>query len=80
MPDHVIAELEQEYARLADEIPDSPTRQAISVLHGMVMELWRAMQRERGGDGDGAGTDSRALADLRDLFRLAPPMDQPAIT
>ena len=78
MPDHVLAELEQEYARLADEIPDSPTRQAISVLHGMVMEVWRTVQRELGGDG--AGVDGRALTDLRDLFHTAPPMDQPAVT
>jgi peroxiredoxin len=78
MPDHVLAELEQEYARLADEIPDSPTRQAISVLHGMVMEVWRTLQRERGGDG--AGVDERALGDLRDLFHTAPPMDQPAVS
>ena len=78
MPDHVLAELEQEYARLADEIPDSPTRQAISVLHGMVMEVWRTLQRERGGDG--AGGDGHAVDDLRDLFHTAPPMDQPAVT
>jgi peroxiredoxin len=78
MPDHVLAELEREYARLADEIPDSPTRHAISVLHGMVMEVWRSVQRERGQDG--AGVDGSALADLRDLFHTAPPMDQPAVT
>jgi len=79
MPDHVLAELEQEYARLADEIPDSPTRQAISVLHAMVMEVWRTVQREQLG-GDGAGVDGRELTDLRDLFHTAPPMDQPAVT
>lgn len=78
MPDHVLAELEQEYARLADEIPESPTRHAISVLHGMVMEVWRTVQRERGEDG--AGADGRALTDLRDLFHTAPPMEGPAVT
>jgi peroxiredoxin len=77
MPDHVLAELEQDYERLAEEIPDSPSKQAISVLHGMVMEIWRAVQRERGGDG---ATPSDGLGDLRDLFHTAPPMDQPAIT
>ena len=78
MPDHVLAELEQEYARLADEVPESPTKHAISVLHGMVMEVWRTVQRERGHDG--ARPDGGALADLRDLFHTAPPMDQPAVT
>jgi peroxiredoxin len=79
MPDHVLAEFEHEYAQLADEIPDSPTKHAISVLHGMVMEVWRALQRERGGNGAGP-SDSGALFDLRDLFHTAPPMDQRAVT
>jgi peroxiredoxin len=78
MPDHVLAELEQEYERLADEIPDSPTKHAISVLHGMVVEVWRAVQRA-GANGP-APRDGRAFTDLRDLFHTAPPMDQPAVT
>jgi peroxiredoxin len=80
MPDHVLAELEQEFEQLADELPDSPTKHAISVLHGMVMEVWRAVQRERGSEGASADGDGRGLFDLRDLFHTAPPMDQPAVT
>jgi peroxiredoxin len=79
MPDHVLAELEQEFEQLADDIPDSPTKQAISVLHGMVMEVWRAVRHERGADG-AAPPDGRGILDLRDLFHTAPPMDQPAVT
>ncbi len=30
-------ELEQEFARLASEIPDGAQKQALSVLHGIVM-------------------------------------------
>ncbi len=78
MPDHVLAELEQEYERLADEIPDSPTKHAISVLHGMVMEGWRSAQRDRGNGPP--PRDGGALTDLRDLFHTAPPMDQPSVT
>jgi peroxiredoxin len=78
MPDHVLAELEQEYERLADEIPDSPTKHAISVLHGMVVEVWRAVQRDRANGP--APHDGRAVTDLRDLFHTAPPMDQPAVS
>ncbi len=78
MPDHVLAELEHEYERLADEIPDSPTKHAISVLHGMVMEGWRSAQRDRANGH--APRDGRALTDLRDLFHTAPPMDQPSVT
>jgi peroxiredoxin len=79
MPDHVLAELEQDFGQLADEIPDSPTKHAISVLHGMVMEIWRTVQRERGGEG-AAPPDGRAIVDLGELFHTAPPMDQPAVT
>jgi peroxiredoxin len=79
MPDHVLAELEQEFEQLADDIPESPTKQAISVLHGMVMEIWRTLQRERGSDG-AAPPNGHGFLDLRDLFRTAPPMDQPAVT
>ena len=79
MPDHVLAELEHDFERLADEIPESPTKQAISVLHGMVMEIWRTLQREREED-RAAPSDGRAIVDLRELFHTAPPMDQPAVT
>ena len=79
MPDHVLAELERDFEQLAEEIPDSPTKHAISVLHGMVMEIWRTMQHERGGDG-GAPPDGRSLLDLRELFHTAPPMEQEAVS
>jgi peroxiredoxin len=81
MPDHVLAELEREYEQIADEIPDSPTKRAISVLHGIVMEMWRSQRRERdaGGNG-GAPPDGRAMLDLLDLFHTAPPMEQPAVS
>ena len=79
MPDHVIAELEQEFEQLADEIPDSPTKRAISVLHGIVMEMWRTMRRSDGTDGS-APADGRSPVELLDMFHTAPPMDQPAAT
>jgi hypothetical protein len=44
MPRHVLTELEQEFERLADRIPDSPIKDAISVPHGIVMEVWRMDQ------------------------------------
>jgi peroxiredoxin len=75
----VLTELEQEFERLADEIPESPTKQALSVLHGIVMEVWRTAQQARGPDGSGP-PDGPAIADLQDLFHTAPPMDQPAVS
>ena len=36
-------ELEQRFARLASSIADSPEEEALSVLHGMVREVWRTL-------------------------------------
>jgi peroxiredoxin len=36
-------ELEQIFAALEPQIPEAPEKQAFSVLHGMVQELWRSM-------------------------------------
>ena len=77
MPDHVLTELEREFERLADEIPESPTKQAISVLHGIVMEVWRS---SRVPSSSHAEHDGRAIDRLPDLFHTAPPMDQPAVS
>ena len=77
MPDHVLTELEREFERLADDIPESPTKQAISVLHGIVMEVWRS---SRVPSGSHAEQDDHAIDRLQDLFHTAPPMDQPAVS
>jgi peroxiredoxin len=67
-----VHELEQEFAALADQLPESPEKRAISVLHGIVMELWR----HSGGDNAAAGDGYR---DVADLYRSAPPMEAEAI-
>ena len=41
-----IHDLEQEFAGLAGEIPESPEKRAISLLHGIVMEMWRTQGAE----------------------------------
>jgi peroxiredoxin len=76
MARHELDELEQEFGRLAEEIPDSATKQAISVLHGIVLEVWRTMQRER----DPAVRAGLSLEELAGLYRMAPPMDDPAVS
>ena len=76
-----IHDLEQEFAHLAVEIPESPTKRAISVLHGIVMEMWRNLQdgsQPYGHDGNGAGLGSM-FPDVAELYRTAPPMEAPAI-
>jgi peroxiredoxin len=37
-------ELEQRFASLEPQIPDSPQKEALAVLHGMVHELWRNLR------------------------------------
>ena len=38
-------DLEAQFADLAAHIPDSPEKQALSVLHGITQELWRNLGR-----------------------------------
>src|SRR5919106_5796424 len=74
-PTRPLYEREREFASLADEIPDSPEKRAISVLHGIVMELWRSIEREPSRLAERGLT----IEDLLDLYRGAPPMEGPAI-
>lgn len=65
--------LEQEFARLAPEIPEGAEKQALSVLHGIVMEVWRSLERDRG---PAAGVSTR---DIADLWQGAPAMEGQAV-
>src|SRR3954468_4380424 len=68
-----IHDLEAEFAALAGEIPESPEKRAISILHGIVMEMWRNLDAA-----DGTAPDGR-LPDVAELYRTAPPMESAAI-
>jgi peroxiredoxin len=68
-------ELEREFARLADEIPASPEQRAISVLHGIVMEIWRDIERER----PPLAERGLTLEGLLDLCQTAPPLESKAV-
>ena len=72
-----IHDLEQEFAGLAGEIPESPEKRAISLLHGIVMEMWRAQGAETSANGDGDG--DWAWPDVAELYRSAPPMEGEAV-
>jgi len=67
-----IHDLEEEFAALAGEIPESPEKRAISLLHGIVMEMWRNLP------GDGA-EPAGGFPDIAELYRNAPPMEAQAI-
>ena len=72
---HALHELERKFASLADEIPDSPEKQAISVLHGIVMEMWRNLERE----GSPVSEPGLTREDIAGLYRTAPAMEGEAV-
>jgi peroxiredoxin len=66
-------QLEQDFAALAPQIPDGAPKQAISLLHGMVQELWRAADAPHDRQG------GRTLQDIADLHQHAPAMEGDAL-
>ncbi|MCK8786542.1 redoxin domain-containing protein [Roseomonas sp. NAR14] len=68
-------EMEQAFAALAPEIKESPEKRAISLLHGMVQELWRNLRQSQPLVPGGGPT----LQDVADLHQHAPKMEGPAL-
>jgi peroxiredoxin len=66
-------ELEQEFARLAPDIPDGPQKQALSVLHGIVVEMWRMLERDR------MPESQPSVQEVADLWQSAPAMEGVAL-
>lgn len=66
-------ELEQRFTQLASEIPDGAEKQALSVLHGIVMEVWRSLERDR------MPASGLNLQDIADLWQAAPAMEGAAV-
>lgn len=69
-------ELEQRFGELAPRIADGPEKEAISVLHGIVMEVWRNLERDRS-PGLGSGL---SLEDVAQLYKQAPAMEGAAVS
>jgi peroxiredoxin len=69
-------ELEEEFASLASQIPDSPENQAISVLHGITQELWRNLRQL----GTPLADRGLQLQDVAELYQHAPPMEGSAVS
>jgi len=67
--------LEEQWNALESRIADSPQKQALSVLHAMVHEVWRQLRA------GGSPLSERGLTiqDIADLYRHAPPMEGPAL-
>ncbi len=68
-------ELESEFANLATEIPEGPEKQAISVLHGIVMEVWRNLERAR----TPLVEQGLTVHDIAELWKGAPAMEGEAV-
>jgi peroxiredoxin len=63
-------ELEERFGALERQLPESAEKQAISVLHGMVQELWRNVRTS-----PSRADDRLDLSDIADLHRQAPRME-----
>jgi peroxiredoxin len=68
-----VEDLERRFRGLEEHIDDSPVRQALSVLHGMIQEVRREQRKDAGGS-------VSALDDIANLYRRAPVMEAPAVT
>ena len=69
-------DLEQRFGSLFAELNESPHKEAISVLHGMMQELWRQLRRTSSPLADRGLT----LDDVAELYRHAPKMEGEART
>jgi peroxiredoxin len=65
-------ELQQRFAGLAGDIPDGAVKEALSVLHGMIVESRREQSARPHEDGNHAGT---TLEQVANLYKSAPPME-----
>jgi len=66
-----LLELEERFEQLEPLIPEGSEKEAISVLHGIVQELWRNLRS----GGPAPSTSELTLSDIAELHRRAPPME-----
>ncbi len=64
-------DLEEAFAELAPQLPEGPQKQAISLLHAMMQEIWRGI----GPAGQPMAGTGLTLADIANLYKQAPVMD-----
>lgn len=68
-------DLEEQFSALENQIQDSPQKQAFSVLHGMIHEVWRNVATATSAP-QMQGTN---IQDIADLYRHAPAMEGAAL-
>jgi peroxiredoxin len=67
-------ELTQRFTALEPQLKDSPEKQALSVLHGMIQEMWHHVQATQ------IPVHGPSLEDIANLYRNAPKMEGPAVS
>jgi peroxiredoxin len=68
-------ELEEQFSALEEHIEDSPQKQAFSVLHGMIHEVWRNVNTIT----SAPAAYGLHIQDIADLYRHAPKMEGSAV-
>lgn len=71
-----IEQLEADFASLAPQLPDGAERKALSILHGMVQELWRIQVSGNANQARPGPT----IEDIVDLHEHAPAMEGDAVS
>ncbi|MCK1344485.1 MULTISPECIES: peroxiredoxin [unclassified Bradyrhizobium] len=71
-----LEQLEGDFAALAPQLAQGPEKQAISTLHGMVQELWRAV----GASGPAQARPGPNIEDIVELHQHAPAMEGDAVS
>ena len=71
-PDDRMAELTQRFSQLEPELEDSPEKQALSILHGMIQEMRRELLR------DANPANDASFEKVANLYKSAPGMEGPA--
>lgn len=67
-------ELEQRFSELAERIPASPEKEAISLLHGMLQEAWRTPAHAGMSTTADGGAGAMSLERIAELYKTAPKM------
>lgn len=72
-------ELQEKFRSLEPRIENSETKEALSIMSGMIQEVWRQAGKVlKGGESNG-NTGGVSLKQIAELYRNAPKMNSPAI-
>lgn len=70
-----LEELEQRFSQLAPRLPESPEKEALSILHAMLLEGRRAQGHATPNGDHAPGQRGATLEAVANLYKTAPPME-----